>query len=81
MKSLEEWTEWKLHPSTQEWFKFLGALEHEIKEEWARSTYVGESADETIQRNAAALGSINVLKRLQEANFEDIVEIIYDSKH
>ncbi len=80
MVSLEEWTEWKKHPMTVEWFKFLNSLKEEIKRDWANSLYVGASADETIQRNASAIGQVDLLSRLGEAKVEDVQETNADNR-
>lgn len=61
---------------TVEWFKFQGKLLEDIKNNWIESIYVGASVDETIQRNAAALGQADLLKRLLEADYMEI----YDSE-
>lgn len=76
----EEWREWKLHPVTVEWFKFLASEKSKVKEEWANSIFVGDSIDLTIQRNAHALGQIDMLKRLEEATVEEIEEDMYDNR-
>lgn len=80
MVTASEWTEWIKNPTTQEWFKFLSALRDEIKEEWSDSVYVGASGDETLQRNASAIGQADLLKRLQEATVEEITETTYGDK-
>jgi hypothetical protein len=80
MVSLEEWTEWKLHPMTQEWFKLLTALREQCKEDWAQSLYVGELEGESLQRNAGALGQVYVLTKLQHINYEEMVETLYDNR-
>jgi hypothetical protein len=63
-----------------EWFKLLQSLKVEIQEDWANSLYVGETGDETLQRNAAALGQVNLISRLMQATVEEITEINYDNK-
>ena len=63
-----------------EWFSFLNSLKEEIKNDWTNSAFVGASADETLQRNAAAIGQADLLKRLLEASFVEIEETIYDNK-
>lgn len=77
MVSPQEWQEWIKNPTTQEWFKFLSALREEIKEEWADSVYVGAVGEETLQRNASAIGQVDLLKRLQEATVEEMTETTY----
>lgn len=72
---LEEWKEWRLNPSTLEFFKFLDNLQDKIKDEWANSIYTGPEGDETLQRNAAALGQVSLLREIREMTFEDLEEI------
>lgn len=67
-----EWDEWRSHPVTQEFFRYLKKLREEVKEEWANSTYVGAYDGETIQRNAAAIGQVNLLQALIETRQEDL---------
>lgn len=74
----EEWQEWKTHPMTVEWFKFLKALREEVKEEWANSLYVGDGPDETLQRNSYALGQVKLLDALDKATVEEITEKNYE---
>jgi hypothetical protein len=66
---------------TKEWFQFLSNLEVEILNNWAESVFVGETADETIQRNSAALGQVQLVRRLQQATYEEVEEIKDDNKH
>lgn len=77
MVSPQEWQEWIKNPTTQEWFKFLTALREEIKEEWSSGVYVGAVGEETLQRNASAIGQVDLLKRLQEATVEEMTETTY----
>lgn len=73
--TLQEWTEWRLQSQTSEFFKFLKNLREYTKEEWAASAFTGSTSEETLQRNAAALGAIHVLNRLIEVEYEQIEEI------
>lgn len=67
-----EWDEWKRHPVTQEFMDYLKNLREKAKEEWAVGSYVGGLDSETLQRNAAALGHVDLLKALLETEYEDI---------
>lgn len=49
-------------------------------EDWARSSFVGETGDETLQRNSAALGQVFILDKLQEVSLENIQEVNYDNR-
>jgi hypothetical protein len=65
---------------TKEWFKYLKSLSSKLKDDWASSGFVGSTSDETIQRNAHAIGAVDILQVLQEATLEEITETIYDNK-
>ncbi len=41
---------------------------------------MGASADETIQRNASAIGQVDLLSRLGEAKVEDVQETNADNR-
>ena len=69
-----EWQEWVQNPVTKEFFEFLNRSREKIKEEWALSIYTGASDVETLQRNAAAIGQVNLLKELVEIEFERLEE-------
>ena len=73
--TLSEWQQWLQNPVTKEWFKYLKLRREKVKEEWASSVYVG-SFDETVQRNAHALGEVELLQELYNLEFEDVLEII-----
>lgn len=73
--TLQEWSEWKHLPQTIEWFKYLRNLREVVKEEWTQAMYVSELSDETLQRNAAALGEVNLLKELIESTYEEIEKV------
>lgn len=70
----EEWKSWKQDKVTKEWFKFLAILEEELKDNWAAGVYVGAVSEETLQRNAAAIGQAELLGRLANATVEEIEE-------
>lgn len=67
-----EWDEWKRHPVTQEFLDYLARLRERVKEEWAGSAYTGALDSETIQRNAAAIGQVELLKALMDTEYADI---------
>jgi len=61
-----------------EWYKFLDSLKKELQEEWSKSIYVGETGDETLQRNAAAIGQVQLIDKLKEATVENVTEENYE---
>jgi hypothetical protein len=54
---------------TKEWMQKLSELREQIKEDWAKSRYVGDLDSETLQCNAGAIGQIRLIDRLLEAEF------------
>jgi hypothetical protein len=67
-------------PMTKEWLKFLSNLKEEVKQDWSDSVYIGISSDETVQRNAFALGQVDIITRLLEADVKQIAEVAEDAK-
>lgn len=55
-------------------------MEKQLKAEWADSVFTGATGDETLQRNAAAIGQVNLLSKLREVTLEEIENTIYDNK-
>lgn len=65
---------------TKEYKQYLRSLQVQLKEEWAKSSFVGDSIDITIMRNAHAIGQVDVLEKLLETTYEEMVEVTYDNK-
>jgi hypothetical protein len=65
---------------TVEWFKYLESLQKKLKDDWANSVFVGGTSDETVQRNAHAIGAVEILQVLNEVSFEEMEDTIYDNK-
>jgi len=80
MLTQNDYSEWIKHPATEEFFKFLDKVKSELLEDWSNSAFVGESADITIQRNSHALGEVEVLTKLRNLSYEDIIGTLYESK-
>ena len=74
------WTEWLQHPITKEWWDFMSNLKEDLKESWASQLYVGISQEETIQRNSFALGQVDLLTRLLQADIENMKELNYEDE-
>ena len=70
--TLQEWEEWVLLPVTKEFFDYLTRNRERLKEEWASSIYTGPDETETLQRNAAAIGQVNLLKELLDMSYEEL---------
>ena len=74
------WAEWKQHPATSEWFDFMANLKEELKSDWEASRFVGETQEVTIQRNAFALGQVDILNRMLQAEVQTVKDTNYDSE-
>lgn len=70
-----EWDEWQHHQVTKEWYSFLEFLKKELQDDWANSVFTGSLEGETVQRNAFALGQVELLSRLLEISSEEILEM------
>lgn len=56
--------DWKTHPVTKEFFKELGIAREAILEEWAAGGYTEESSEGTAQKNACALGNLQMIEQI-----------------
>lgn len=74
----EEWAEWLLNPATQALMEFLRRSQVALQQQWAAGQFQGESHDELLTRNAAALGEHAAYERLLELTYQQIVETIDD---
>ena len=69
---LAEWEEWRLNPVTQALFHhFLPKAKLSLMEQWAAGQFQGETRDEVLIRNAAALGQVECYERLMGLTVED----------
>lgn len=57
---------------TQRFFQFLSEKYEELKEDWVKRTYVGETPDITAQLNHHALGRAGVLNDLINLEPQDL---------
>lgn len=79
--TLSEFKEWQLLPQTSEFFEYLKLRKEVVKEEWAEALYVGDVGEETLQRNAAALGEVKLLKEILSLDHATLEEMILEYKH
>ena len=77
MISQAEWTEWKQHPTTIEFFRFLTHVREELKEGLAEGAGTGHSIDESAQLSAKYIGQCQLLKDLDELTYEEMIKEIY----
>lgn len=75
-RSLQEslWNEWKQHPQTQIFFKLLRKQYEETKEDWAAKAFIGNSAEETVAKNAYALGGVMMLREMISKTTAELAE-------
>lgn len=74
----EEWEEWKVSPVTQAYHKFLRRAQGSLMEQWAAKAFQGETRDEVLTLNAAALGEFEAYKRLVDLDYEQFSEVMKD---
>lgn len=60
----EEFKEWREHPVTVQFLKYLSGKREELKENWATGGFTGPSLEETAIRNAGAVGAVSVLDEI-----------------
>lgn len=68
---------WARDPVTQEHLRNLHASKQEAQECWARQGFERETADQTLQANARALGGVKVLAHL----IDQIEELMLNDEH
>lgn len=79
--SPEAWADWKLNPITQALFqRYLPKARLGLMEQWAAGQFQGESRDEVLIRNAAALGQIECYDRLIGLNVEEFNIVINEEE-
>lgn len=59
-----EWKEWARSPITSLFLQELRDAKAEAMSAWAAEAFVGSNLEETVMRNATALGGIRVLTEL-----------------
>ena len=78
---LVEWEEWKLNPVTQALLHhFLPKARQGLMEQWGSRAFQGNTRDEILTLNAAALGEYEAYKRLEEIEIEQFNEVITDEQ-
>jgi hypothetical protein len=58
--------DWLQHPSTKDLVKVLRGLIVEAKDQWAAGVFTAESSEGTAQKNARALGAVDVCEQIVE---------------
>ena len=64
--SKEEWAEWKQHPTTQIFRELLRKRLGERQDDWVNGNFV------TLERNAKAIGEVQVLKAILELTSDEV---------
>lgn len=71
---LDEFLEWKQHPFTERFFRYLGLVVEDAKEGWVKEQFVGATLDQWALQNAKALGGASILNELMKVDYQDIVD-------
>ena len=77
--TLAMWELWLLNPVTRAVLRgFLPKAMDLLKEQWAAKEFMGETRDEILTLNAAALGEFTAYERLKDLQFEQFYEVMKD---
>ena len=76
----EAWKEWRHSLVTQEFRRFLAKAQQAVMEQWAAKAFMGETRDEVLILNAAALGKIEAYKELIDLDYEQFKGVMYDEQ-
>jgi hypothetical protein len=76
----EEWKEWRHHPVTQAFHKFLVRARLSLMEQWAAKNFMGGGKEEVHILNAAALGELQAYENLLELDYERFKETMTDEQ-
>lgn len=71
--SPQEKQEWATSPAGREFVQSLRAARQEAMEAWAAEAFTANTAEETLQKNAAALGGIRVIDQILE-DFSELAQ-------
>ena len=77
---VEDWNEWRQRPETQELLKFLALARQALMEQWAAKQFQGETRDEVLILNSAALGKMEAYQEILELNYEQLKEVLTDEE-
>lgn len=70
-----EFTEWKDHPVTRDFFKYLTSKKQELMDTWATGGLTGPSIEETVIRNAAAQGATSMIEEILTLDNDSLNEV------
>lgn len=68
----QEWAEWKLHPVTKVYLRYLKDNREHFKEIWAAGNLTSPSLEASAQKNIEAISKCQVLQDLAELDYESI---------
>jgi len=74
----EQWEVWKQDPVTLEVQRLLRAARLSLQDQWAAGQFQGETRDEILTLNAAALGQHKVYQLIEELTWEQLKEGLED---
>lgn len=63
-----------------EYLRFLKVWEESLKSQWARGVFAGDDIEGCALMNAEALGQVQVLRRIQEVDYEQYIEAVADDE-
>jgi hypothetical protein len=74
----EAFESWWSHPVAESFKEFLSKWETSLVEQWKTGNFQSNDPQETQNANAQALGSVKLLRDLQELDFTQIEEVLTD---
>lgn len=60
----EEFEAWKVHPTTQVFFKWLNCHVETLRDDWASGAFVDDDVYKSAVRNAGALGECSMAAKI-----------------
>ena len=68
----QEWEEWRLHPVTKAYLKYLRDNRDRLKDLWADGVFTNASIEASAQKNVEAIAKCQTLTDLAELDYEAI---------
>lgn len=74
----EEWSEWKQHPTTKTFRRFLKAEVERVKRNWLEGCFTSPESSATLQLNSRAIGTAAGYQGVLDMTAEDVNEGLSD---
>jgi hypothetical protein len=74
----EEFEAWKVHPTTQVFFKWLNIHTQQLQNDWAAAAFMDDNVYKSAVRNAGALGECSMAAKILGLDYAQIEEDLSD---